>query len=55
MTYWRQAGITYLRFSAISAQLVRAALKQEFKVELPKRSALKQTLWKDGKPMRTDV
>ena len=44
-------NFSYLRFSAISSQLVREALKKEFRTEAPKKSTIKQTLWKDGKPM----
>uniref|UniRef100_A0AAY5KY98 ATP synthase subunit epsilon, mitochondrial n=2 Tax=Esociformes TaxID=8007 RepID=A0AAY5KY98_ESOLU len=33
VAYWRQAGLSYIRFSAICASAVRAALKPQFKVE----------------------
>lgn len=29
MTYWRQAGLTYLQFSRIAASLVRKAVQQD--------------------------
>lgn len=29
MTYWREAGLTYLQFSTVAARLVRRALKVE--------------------------
>ncbi|KAM7412256.1 hypothetical protein PAMA_021956 [Pampus argenteus] len=31
--YWRQAGISYIRFSAICASAVRAAMKPQVKTE----------------------
>uniref|UniRef100_A0A3P9MX52 ATP synthase F1 subunit epsilon n=2 Tax=Poecilia reticulata TaxID=8081 RepID=A0A3P9MX52_POERE len=33
VAYWRQAGLSYIRFSAICANAVRAALKPQFKGE----------------------
>ena len=33
MTYWRQAGLTYLQFSRIAAELVRQAVKQDKKAD----------------------
>uniref|UniRef100_A0A3Q2WMT1 ATP synthase F1 subunit epsilon n=4 Tax=Haplochromini TaxID=319058 RepID=A0A3Q2WMT1_HAPBU len=33
VAYWRQAGLSYIRFSAICANAVRAALKPQFKAE----------------------
>uniref|UniRef100_A0A674N9S1 ATP synthase F1 subunit epsilon n=2 Tax=Takifugu rubripes TaxID=31033 RepID=A0A674N9S1_TAKRU len=33
VAYWRQAGLSYIRFSAICASAVRAALKPQFKTE----------------------
>uniref|UniRef100_A0A3Q3XCY1 Uncharacterized protein n=1 Tax=Mola mola TaxID=94237 RepID=A0A3Q3XCY1_MOLML len=33
VAYWRQAGLSYIRFSAICANAVRAALKPQFKTE----------------------
>ena len=29
MTYWRNAGLTYLQFSRLAAALVRTAVKEE--------------------------
>ncbi|XP_029291037.1 ATP synthase F(1) complex subunit epsilon, mitochondrial [Cottoperca gobio] len=31
VAYWRQAGLSYIRFSAICATAVRAAMKPQFK------------------------
>ncbi|KAK7884335.1 hypothetical protein WMY93_027458 [Mugilogobius chulae] len=36
VAYWRQAGLSYIRFSHICANAVRAALKPQFKVEAVK-------------------
>ncbi|XP_034027617.1 ATP synthase subunit epsilon, mitochondrial [Thalassophryne amazonica] len=36
VAYWRQAGLSYIRFSAICANAVRAALKSEFKSDAMK-------------------
>ncbi|XP_046896233.1 ATP synthase subunit epsilon, mitochondrial [Hypomesus transpacificus] len=33
VAYWRQAGLSYIRFSAICASVVRSALKPPFKAE----------------------
>ncbi|XP_030590166.1 ATP synthase F(1) complex subunit epsilon, mitochondrial [Archocentrus centrarchus] len=33
VAYWRQAGLSYIRFSAICASAVRAALKPQIKAE----------------------
>ncbi|KRZ16652.1 Kinesin heavy chain [Trichinella zimbabwensis] len=50
--YWRMAGINYIRYSEIAAQIVRNCLKQELKVEALKRegSTVKFTKWENGKP-----
>ncbi|XP_073463662.1 ATP synthase subunit epsilon, mitochondrial [Aquarana catesbeiana] len=39
VAYWRQAGLSYIRYSQICAQAVRAALKPQFKAEADKVSA----------------
>ncbi|XP_033009535.1 ATP synthase subunit epsilon, mitochondrial [Lacerta agilis] len=36
VSYWRQAGLSYIRYSQICAQAVRAALKPQFKAEAEK-------------------
>ncbi|KAJ8259392.1 hypothetical protein COCON_G00184040 [Conger conger] len=36
VAYWRQAGLSYIRFSAICARVVRAALKPDLKIEAVK-------------------
>ncbi|XP_075909129.1 ATP synthase F(1) complex subunit epsilon, mitochondrial-like [Petromyzon marinus] len=39
VAYWRQAGISYIRYSEICARVVRAVLKPEFRGEALKRTA----------------
>ncbi|KAL7985618.1 hypothetical protein Chor_004188, partial [Crotalus horridus] len=36
VAYWRQAGLSYIRYSQICAKAVRAALKPQFKTEAEK-------------------
>ncbi|XP_066558237.1 ATP synthase F(1) complex subunit epsilon, mitochondrial [Amia ocellicauda] len=36
VSYWRQAGLSYIRYSAICARVVRAALKPQLRVEAEK-------------------
>ncbi|XP_026520696.1 ATP synthase subunit epsilon, mitochondrial [Notechis scutatus] len=36
VSYWRQAGLSYIRYSQICAKAVRAALKPQFKTEAEK-------------------
>ncbi|OCT67396.1 ATP synthase subunit epsilon, mitochondrial-like [Xenopus laevis] len=40
VVYWRQAGLSYIRYSQICAKAVRAALKPQFKVEAEKAAAV---------------
>ncbi|XP_020660023.1 ATP synthase F(1) complex subunit epsilon, mitochondrial [Pogona vitticeps] len=36
VSYWRQAGLSYIRYSQICAKAVRDALKPQFKAEAEK-------------------
>ncbi|XP_006742857.1 ATP synthase subunit epsilon, mitochondrial [Mirounga angustirostris] len=38
VAYWRQAGLSYIRYSQICAKAVRDALKAEFKANAEKTS-----------------
>ncbi|XP_076869861.1 ATP synthase F(1) complex subunit epsilon, mitochondrial [Brachyhypopomus gauderio] len=38
VSYWRQAGLSYIRYSAICARVVRAALKPQLKTEAIKNA-----------------
>ncbi|XP_074615876.1 ATP synthase F(1) complex subunit epsilon, mitochondrial-like [Acropora palmata] len=51
VSYWRQAGLSYLNFSTICARLVRRCLKPELRVEALKReeSLMKTVKWEGGK------
>ncbi|XP_026277344.1 protein stunted isoform X2 [Frankliniella occidentalis] len=52
MSSWRAAGLNYVRYSNIAANLVRQALKPELRAAAAKRddSSVRLTPWKDGKP-----
>ncbi|XP_026277343.1 protein stunted isoform X1 [Frankliniella occidentalis] len=55
MSSWRAAGLNYVRYSNIAANLVRQALKPELRAAAAKRddSSVRLTPWKDGKPNRS--
>ncbi|XP_023651205.1 ATP synthase subunit epsilon, mitochondrial [Paramormyrops kingsleyae] len=36
VAYWRQAGLSYIRYSAVCARALRAALKPQLRVEAQK-------------------
>ncbi|XP_016058817.1 PREDICTED: ATP synthase subunit epsilon, mitochondrial [Miniopterus natalensis] len=38
VAYWRQAGLSYIRYSQICAKAVRDALKSEFRASAEKTS-----------------
>ncbi|KAI8907828.1 mitochondrial ATP synthase epsilon chain-domain-containing protein [Gorgonomyces haynaldii] len=51
MTFWKEAGFSYLRYANVGARTLRSVLKAEPKVQALKREEvlLKQAIWKDGK------
>ncbi|XP_018090481.1 ATP synthase subunit epsilon, mitochondrial [Xenopus laevis] len=49
VAYWRQAGLSYIRYSQICAQAVRSALKPQFKVEAEKVAAASVKITKPKK------
>ncbi|XP_077108933.1 ATP synthase F(1) complex subunit epsilon, mitochondrial [Ranitomeya variabilis] len=49
VAYWRQAGLSYIRYSQICARAVRAALKPQLKVEADKLSLANVKLIKPKK------
>jgi len=57
MTFWRQAGLNYIQYSAIAARLVRQALKSDMQADAIKRAdcSVKVTPWKDGKPIKKEA
>ncbi|XP_065351173.1 protein stunted-like isoform X2 [Cloeon dipterum] len=56
MTFWRQAGLNYVKYSSIAARVVRQSLKPEHRAEALKReeSHIKFTPWKDGKAVTAE-
>ncbi|TGZ50443.1 hypothetical protein CRM22_010835 [Opisthorchis felineus] len=56
MTYWRAAGLSYIKYSSICAAAVRNSLKSDLKTAAEKRTGkhVKLTQWKDGKPIKKD-
>ncbi|VDM50342.1 unnamed protein product [Toxocara canis] len=55
MSYWRSAGITYVRFSQIAAQITRKCAKGETKAMIERRgrpTTIKVTKWENGKPIK---
>ncbi|XP_011550861.2 protein stunted isoform X2 [Plutella xylostella] len=52
MSAWRQAGLNYINYSSVAAQILRRSLKPEFRADALKRDAshVRITPWADGKP-----
>ena len=50
--YWRVAGMSYLKYSNLCADMVRAALKEPAKSAALKRETIffRGTKWAEGKP-----
>ena len=50
--YWRVAGMSYLKYSNLCADLVRGALKPELRSKAKEREIVyfKEAIWKDGRP-----
>nr|BAF63848.1 putative epsilon subunit of ATP synthetase [Hydroides elegans] len=51
MSFWRAAGLNYVRYSQLCAMAVRRGLKPEAQAEAMKRdvTTIKAIKWKDGK------
>lgn len=51
MVYWREAGLTYLKYVSVASQAVRQALKEPARAEALKRTEILFTKreYKDGK------
>ncbi|KAM8947719.1 ATP synthase F(1) complex subunit epsilon, mitochondrial [Pelodytes ibericus] len=49
VAYWRQAGLSYIRYSQVCAKAVRAALKPQFKADAEKAAAANVKLAKPKK------
>ncbi|XP_050100088.1 protein stunted-like [Anopheles aquasalis] len=56
MANWRAAGLNYINYSNIAANLLRKALKPELRAQAARReeSHIKMTKWKEGKPEPTE-
>ncbi|KAG7670554.1 hypothetical protein Ndes2526B_g00321 [Nannochloris sp. 'desiccata'] len=52
--YWRVAGMTYLKYSNLCADMVRAALKEPMKAKAKAQEVVyfRSALWKDGMPQK---
>ncbi|XP_041675153.1 protein stunted [Drosophila eugracilis] len=53
MTFWRDAGLTYIHYSNIAAHVVRQALRAELRASAAKRdiSHVQFTPWENGRPV----
>ncbi|MCE3050687.1 hypothetical protein HAX54_047887 [Datura stramonium] len=52
--FWRSAGMTYITYSNLCANLVRNCLKEPYKSEALSREKVHYTIskWVDGKPQK---
>jgi F-type H+-transporting ATPase subunit epsilon len=50
--YWRVAGMTYLKYANLCADMVRSALKEPLRTKAKVRETVffRSANWKDGKP-----
>lgn len=58
--YWRVAGMSYLKYSNLCADMVRAALKEPVKAKAKAREVIyyRSAVWKNGVPEKqviTDI
>ena len=55
--YWRVAGMSYLKYSSLCADMVRAALKEPHRAAAKARETVyfRSTVWKDGTPQKQGV
>lgn len=53
-SYWRVAGMTYLKYSNLCADMVRASLKDPLRTTAKTREAVyfRASTWEDGKPVK---
>lgn len=56
-SYWRIAGMSYLKYSSMCAEVVRGCLKEPFLTKAKPREAVyfKATPWSGGKPGKSVV
>ena len=52
--YWRVAGMSYLKYSGLCADMVRAALKEPGRTKARTREVVffRRAEWKDGQPQQ---
>lgn len=52
--YWRVAGMSYLKYSGLCADMVRAALKEPVRTKAKTREVVffRRAEWKDGQPQK---
>ncbi|XP_021897296.1 ATP synthase subunit epsilon, mitochondrial [Carica papaya] len=55
--FWRAAGMTYITYSNICANLVRNCLKEPYKSEALNREKVHFSVskWADGKPQKPSI
>uniref|UniRef100_A0A3Q7GV19 ATP synthase subunit epsilon, mitochondrial n=3 Tax=Solanum subgen. Lycopersicon TaxID=49274 RepID=A0A3Q7GV19_SOLLC len=55
--FWRSAGMTYITYSNLCANLVRNCLKEPYKSEALSREKVHFTIskWADGKPQKPTI
>ena len=55
--YWRVAGMSYLKYSNLCADMVRAALKEPARTQAKIRETVyyRAATWKDGQPEKQGV
>ncbi|KAJ8760495.1 hypothetical protein K2173_015162 [Erythroxylum novogranatense] len=55
--FWRAAGMTYITYSNICANLVRQCLKEPYKTEAISREKVHFSVskWADGKPQKPTI
>ena len=53
-SYWRVAGMNYLKYANLCADMVRAALKEPAKSKAKLRETVyfRSAVWKDGQPTK---
>lgn len=56
-SYWRVAGMSYLKYSNLCADMLRSSLKEPMKTKAKLREAVyfRAAIWKDGKPEKQGV
>jgi F-type H+-transporting ATPase subunit epsilon len=55
--YWRVAGMSYLKYSGLCSDMVRAALVPELRAKARTREVVyyREAIWKEGKPEKQTI